>query len=186
MKHIAPVRKALGIRTVFNVLGPLVNPAEPPFHVIGAASEKLAGLMAETLSAMPIRRAFVVYGAAGWDEATPIGPFICFDVRPGVVERALRDPASCGIARCSESDLAGGEPEDNAARLRAALEGGDTTAHRDALVIGAALALEVSGSAPDFAAGIVRAQQAIASGAARELLARIDAFAEAEKSGASR
>lgn len=177
MKHIAPVRKALGVRTVFNVLGPLVNPAEPPFHVIGAASETLAALMAETLAAMPIRRAFVIYGAAGWDEATPIGPFVCFDVTPGQVERSVRDPAAAGIAVCSEADLAGGEPADNAARLRAALEGDDTAAHRDALVIGAALALEVTGRAADFTAAIAAARSAITDGSARKLLERIDAFA---------
>jgi anthranilate phosphoribosyltransferase len=179
MKHIAPVRQALGIRTVFNVLGPLVNPAEPPFHVIGAASETLAALMAETLSAMPLKRAFVIYGAAGWDEATPIGPFVCFDVRPGAVERGVRDPGSYGIARCGETDLAGGEPADNAARLQAALDGSDTAAHRDALVIGAALALEVTGAEADFAAGIARARAAIESGAARDLLKRIAAFSAA-------
>jgi len=184
MKHIAPVRQALGIRTVFNVLGPLVNPAEPPFHVIGAASEKLAALMAETLSEMPLERAFVIHGAAGWDEATPIGPFVCFDVRRGVVGRGERDPADFGIARCTEADLAGGEPADNAARLKAALEGDDTPAHRDALVVGAALALEVTGAAPDFATAIARARAAIASGAARTLLARIAAFAA--ESGAQR
>jgi anthranilate phosphoribosyltransferase len=177
MKHIAPVRQALGVRTVFNVLGPLVNPAEPPFHVIGAASEKLAGLMAETLAAMPIRRAFVIHGAAGWDEATPIGPFVCFDVTPAGVERTVRDPADAGLARCSEADLAGGEPNENAARLRAALEGGDTPAHRDALVIGAALALEVTGRAPNFAAGLAAARAAITDGRARALLERIAAFA---------
>ena len=177
MKHIAPVRQALGIRTVFNVLGPLVNPAEPPFHVIGAASETLAGLMAEALSEMPIRRAFVIHGAAGWDEATPIGPFICLDVSPGSVQKTVRDPEQFGIARCSEADLAGGEPDDNAARLKAALEGNDTTAHRDALVTGAALALEVTGHAADFAAAIATARQTIESGAARELLERIAEFA---------
>ena len=178
MKHIAPVRQALGVRTVFNVLGPLVNPAEPPFHVIGAASEALAGLMADTLAEMPLQRAFVIHGAAGWDEATPIGPFICFDVTPHKVERTLRDTKNFGIARCSEADLKGGEPAENAARMRQALNGEDTAAHRDALIIGAALALEVTGTEPDFAAALSRARQAIESGAARTLLERIATFAE--------
>jgi len=180
MKHIAPVRQALGVRTVFNVLGPLVNPAEPPFHVIGAASESLAALMAETLAEMPIRRAFVIHGAAGWDEATPIGPFVCFDVANGKVARTVRDPADVGFARCSEADLAGGDPDENAARLAAALRGQDSKAHRDALVTGAALALEVTGAAPDFAAAIARASSAIADGSAARLLEPIAAFAAAE------
>jgi len=181
MKHIMPVRQALGVRTVFNVLGPLVNPAEPPFHVLGAASEPLAALMADTIAEMPIERAFVVYGAAGWDEATPIGPFVCFDVSAGKVERQIRDPKDFGIARCSESDLAGGEPNENADRLVAALRGHDSDAHRDALVIGAALALEVTGDEPDFESGIKRAREAIRSGAAAALLDRIASFSTAEK-----
>jgi anthranilate phosphoribosyltransferase len=181
MKHIAPVRQALGVRTIFNVLGPLVNPAEPPFHVIGAASETLAQLMADAIAEMPIERAFVIHGAAGWDEATPIGPFVCFDVRANRVERLVRDPEAFGIARCSEADLAGGEPDENAARLTAALRGDDSAAHRDALVMGAALAIEVTGAQADFATAIARARDAIESGAAARLLDRIQAFSAAEK-----
>lgn len=181
MKHIAPVRQALGVRTIFNVLGPLVNPAEPPFHVIGAASEPLAELMAETIAEMPSKRAFVIHGASGWDEATPIGPFICFDVKHRRVERLVRDPETFGLARCTAADLAGGDPERNAARLAAALRGQDSPAHRDALVIGAGLALEVTGAEPDFASAIGCAREAIDSGAAAQLLDRIDAFSAAEQ-----
>src|SRR5690606_13339613 len=137
MKHIAPVRGALGIRTVFNILGPLANPAMPPFHVIGAFSEHVAGLMAETLSGMSMERAFVVHGAEGWDEATPIGPFSCYDVRPGRVVRTVRDPADYGLERCSPDDLRGGDAVENASRLAAALSGADNAAHRNALMLGA-------------------------------------------------
>jgi anthranilate phosphoribosyltransferase len=185
MKLIAPVRQALGIRTVFNVLGPLVNPAEPPFHVIGAASEPLAGLMAETLAEMPIERAFVIHGAAGWDEATPIGPFVCFDVANGRIEREIRDPQAFGVARCSEADLSGGEASDNAARLSEALKGRDTAAHRDALVIGAALALEVTGTDDEFGAAIEHARAALDDGAAGAFLDRLLAFAAAESHAGS-
>jgi anthranilate phosphoribosyltransferase len=181
MKHIAPVRQALGVRTIFNVLGPLVNPAEPPFHVIGAASEPLAALMADAIAEMPITRAFVIHGAAGWDEATPIGPFVCFDVRNRRVERLVRDPADFGLDRCTEADLAGGEPEENAARLAAALRGADSKAHRDALVTGAALALEVTGAEPDFARAVEQAREAIDGGSAARLLDRINAFSAAER-----
>jgi anthranilate phosphoribosyltransferase len=186
MKHIAPVRQALGVRTVFNVLGPLVNPAEPPFHVLGAASEPLAKLMAETIAEMPIKRAFVVHGAAGWDEATPIGPFVCFDVARGNIERQTRDPAEFGIARCSEADLLGGAPAENAARLGDALRGKDTEAHRDALAIGAALALEVTGAEPDFTRGIERARRAIDDGAGARLLDELAAFTAGETPAADR
>ena len=78
MKAIAPVRAALGVRTVFNILGPLSNPAQPPLHVLGAFSLDVARLMADTLSGLDIERAFVIHGAEGWDEPTPIGPFTLF------------------------------------------------------------------------------------------------------------
>jgi anthranilate phosphoribosyltransferase len=181
MKHIAPVRQALGIRTVFNVLGPLVNPAEPPFHVIGAASEPLARLMAETLAEMSIERAFVIHGAAGWDEATPIGPFVLFDVGHGRVERQVRDPGAAGIASCGEAELTGGEAAENAARLSEALRGRDSAAHRDALVIGAALALEVTGAEPDFASAIRRARTALDDGSAAAFLDSLATFIAGEK-----
>ena len=181
MKQIAPVRQALGVRTVFNVLGPLVNPAEPPYHVIGAASETLARLMAETLAAMPLRRAFVIHGAEGWDEATPIGPFVCYDVSDGRVGRAVRDPKDAGLARCTAAELRGGDPAENAARLRAALRGEDTAGHRDALIAGAALALEVTGKSASLAHGIAQARQTIQSGAAARFIERFDAFAAAER-----
>ncbi|HEU4619624.1 MAG TPA: anthranilate phosphoribosyltransferase [Gammaproteobacteria bacterium] len=182
MKHIGPVRAALGVRTVFNILGPLANPAAPPYHVIGAFSEAMAALMAETLAGMDIERAFVVHGADGWDEATPVGPFVCFDVRPGSVRRSVRDPADYGVARCGAEPLRGGDATENARRLEAALRGEDEPGHRDALVLGAALALEVTGDARDAAAGVERARAAIESGAAARTLARL---AELGRGGAA-
>lgn len=176
MKHIAPVRAALGARTVFNILGPLSNPAEPPYHVIGAYSEAVAKLMAETLAGMPITRAFVVHGAEGWDEATPVGPFVCFDVRGGKVTRLVRDPRDAGIERCSAADLHGGEPDENCARLRSALAGEDSAAHRDALALGAALALEVTGQAASMADGVEMARAALRDGKGRNLLNKLAQF----------
>lgn len=175
MKHVAPVRRALGVRTIFNLLGPLTNPAAPPFHVIGAWAEDVAARMADVLSGLPIERGFVVYGAPGWDEATPCGPFTLFDVTPGRVARETRDPADLGLARCAPADLLGGDAEDNARALRAAL-GGDRGAHRDALALGAALALEVSGVAPNAAAALQAAERAIDDGSAAGLLARMAEF----------
>jgi len=176
MKHIAPVRQALGVRTVFNILGPLANPAAPPFHVIGAFSDAMAARMADTLAGMPMTRAFVVHGEAGWDEATPAGPFVCYDVRPGRVERTTRDPRDTGLERCGLEDLRGTDAASNAARLREALAGGDTAAHRDALVLGAALALEVTGQEPDARRAVARARAALDSGAGAKLLASLTAF----------
>lgn len=173
MKQIGPVRAALGVRTVFNILGPLSNPAAPPYHVVGAFSEPMAALMAETLSGMGVERAFVIHGAGGWDEATPIGPFVCFDVRPGRVERTVRDPRDYGLDACAPDALVGGDAAENAARLKAALAGEDVAAHRDALMLGAALALEVTGVARDAREGIERARAAIEDGSAARLVERL-------------
>jgi anthranilate phosphoribosyltransferase len=178
MKHIAPVRAALGVRTVFNILGPLVNPAAPPFHVIGAFSDSIAALMAETLAGMPLERAFVIHGAGGWDEATPAGAFVCYDVRPGAVTRRIRDPQDYGIGTCELDDLRGADAAVNATRLKAALAGSDTRGHRDALVLGAALALEASGQVTDARRGVERARAAIEDGSATRLLDALAAFGE--------
>src|SRR5271163_3044959 len=97
-KAVAPIRAALGIRTVFNLLGPLTNPAAPRFRLIGAYDAPTAELMAGTLAGMDIERAWVVHGAAGWDEATPIGPFLAFDVTRGAVRRIEIDPRDFAIA----------------------------------------------------------------------------------------
>ena len=179
MKHIAPIRLALGVRTVFNLLGPLVNPAEPAFHVIGAPSETIAQLMAHTLAEMPIERAVVIRGAADWDEPTPIGPFACYKVDAGSVERTIRDPLDFGVPRCSEADLKGDDAQSNAHRLREALSGRDTAAHRDALSIGAALALEVTGRAPSFELGLRQARAALDDGVGAAFLSRFDAHVAA-------
>ncbi len=176
MKHIAPVRAALGVRTVFNILGPLANPAAPPYHLIGAFSEPMAERIAETLAGMPGERAFVVHGAAGWDEPTPIGPFVCYDVRGGRVERLVRDPRDYGLGPCDPAALGGGDAAENARRLEDALAGGDSPAHRDALALGAGLALEVSGRVRDAAEGIECARAAIADGSAARLLERLREF----------
>jgi anthranilate phosphoribosyltransferase len=176
MKEVAPVRRALGVRTVFNLLGPLTNPAEPPFSLIGAYGADAAKLMAETLAGMPIQRVFVIHGEPGWDEATPVGPFELYDVRPGRVSRELRDPRDLGLPRCTAGDLAGGDAEHNAIGLRAVFEGRDRGAHRDAVVLNAALALEVTGAVPTAAAGVAAAGEAIERGDAARLLVRLAEF----------
>jgi anthranilate phosphoribosyltransferase len=128
--------------------------------------------MAAALSELPLEHAFVVHGAHGWDEATPCGPFLLFDVRPGRVDRSIRDPADYGFARCSTDALIGGDAAHNAERLRETLEG-RTGAHRDALVLGAALALEVTHKAKTIESARAMAEQAIESGAAREAISAL-------------
>jgi len=176
MKAIGPVRTAMGVRTVFNILGPLSNPAEPPFHVIGAYNEPTARLMAQALSGMPIERAFVIHGAAGWDEPSPLGPFLLLDVRPGAVRESRRTPADYGLSICKEESLLGGDAAFNAAALTRVLRNEEQGPHRDALLLGAALALEVTGRAADAKSAIALATAAIEDGRASSLLAKLAAF----------
>lgn len=176
LKALAPVRGALGVRTVFNMLGPLTNPAEPPFHLIGAYSLPAAELMANTLAGMAIERAFVVHGEPGWDEPTPVGPFTLFDVRPGRVERLTRDASLFGLSKCSAAELAGGDAQFNAAAIHAVFDGRDRGAHRSALLLGTALVLELTGREHDSRKGVACAAQAIDSGRAASLLKNLAAF----------
>lgn len=176
LKALAPVRGALGVRTVFNMLGPLTNPAEPPFHLIGAYSLPAAELMANTLAGMRIERAFVVHGEPGWDEPTPIGPFTLFDVRPGRVERSMRGAGHFGLGSCRADELAGGDAEFNAAAIRAVFDGRDRGAHRAALLLGAALVLELTGREPDPRKGVECAAGVIEAGRATRLLEKLAAF----------
>ncbi len=176
MKSIAPVRAALGVRTVFNILGPLTNPAAPPLALIGAFDLATATLMAEAIAGSGMERAFVVHSANGWDEPTPIGPFTVFDVQAAGIRRSERSPEDYGLARCAPEALAGGDAKHNAAALRAVLRGKDRGAHRDALLLGAALALELAGIAATPRAGIALAAAAIDDGRAATLLERLASF----------
>ena len=176
MRAVAQVRSALGVRTIFNILGPLTNPASPPFHLIGAFSPEIARLIADTVSGMELERTFVVHGARGWDEPTPIGPFTMFDVRPGRVDMQIRLPADYGLRTCEAADLAGGDAQHNARALQAVLNGQDRGAHRDCLLLGAALALEVAGRARSPQEGVEQAAAAIDSGKASGVLQSLAAF----------
>jgi anthranilate phosphoribosyltransferase len=176
MKAIGPVRAALGVRTIFNILGPLTNPGSPPFHLIGAYSLDVAKLMAQTLSGLPAERAFVIHGAEGWDEPTPVGPFTVFDVGPGRIEVQTRHPADYGLATCAATALAGGDAQHNAQALRSVLRGEDRGPHRDCLLLGAALALEVTGQAKSPREAAERAGIAIDDGSAGRVLDALATF----------
>jgi anthranilate phosphoribosyltransferase len=180
MKAVMPIRQALGVRTVFNILGPLSNPAEPPFHLIGAYHVDIAALMADTLAGMPIERAFVVHGEPGWDEATPIGPFTLFDVRPGEVKRMRRSAEEFALPACTAEELKGGDAAYNAEHLRAVLEGRDRGAHRNAIVLQAALVLELMNLASSATEAASMAEDAIEAGAGRKILEKIATFGRRE------
>jgi len=185
-RSIAPVRAALGVRTVFNLLGPLTNPAAPPYLVVGAFDVATAELMAQALLGSGIRRAFVIHGAQGWDEPTPIGDFTLFDVGANGVRREQRTPADYGLPLCDADALAGGDAAHNALELTRVLTNQSAGAHRDALLLGAALALEVTGRERSPQLALARAAQAIDSGAAAGLLSRLARFGADETSRAQR
>ena len=170
MKAVAPVRQAMGARTIFNMVGPLANPAQVKYMVVGAFSEEAAAMMAETLSGMDIERAFVVHGEPGWDEATPVGPYILHDVTKGTVRTGTEDPLDFGLARCQPTDLVGNGPEFNAEAIRRVFSG-ETGPHRDALVLGASLALRVIGTGVEEA--LQKAGTAIEDGSASALVAEL-------------
>ncbi len=177
MQSLAPIRTALGVRTVLNLLGPLTNPAAPRFYLIGAFNAAAAQLMAETLAGTAIERAWVIHGAAGWDEATPIGPFLAFDVERGEIQRHEVDPRDFGLERCESIALAGGDAVTNLAALRDVFDGRDRGAHRAALVLQCGLALFVARRAASIAAGIEMAASALDSGRAQRWLRRLESFA---------
>lgn len=177
MKALAPIRAALGIRTVFNLLGPLTNPAAPRFRLIGAYDAATAELMAGTLAGMDIERAWVVHGAAGWDEATPIGPFLAFDVARDAIRRYEIDPREFELEPCRVHDLAGGDAGANLAALLEVFAGRDRGAHFSALALQCGLALFIAGRAVSIQTGIDMARTAVDSGRAQEWLRRLRQFA---------
>jgi anthranilate phosphoribosyltransferase len=177
MQAVAPIRAALGIRTVFNLLGPLTNPASPRYRLIGAYDAATAELMAGTLAGMDIERAWVVHGAAGWDEATPIGPFLAFDVTRDMIRRHEMDPREFGLPICGPGDLAGGEAAANLAALLEVFEGRDRGAHYAALALQCGLALYIAGRTATIHAGVALALATVDSGRALQWLTRLRQFA---------
>jgi anthranilate phosphoribosyltransferase len=175
MRHAAPVRRELGTRTIFNVLGPLTNPAGARAGVFGVYAPDTARTVAEALAVLGSTRAFVVHGANGIDELSPAGPNLVLEVADGVVRERVLDPVELGIGPCDPSELAGGSPDENAATAREIL-GGAAGAKRDAVVLNAAGAIAAAGHADDLREGLERATQAIDSGAAADRLERLVAF----------
>jgi anthranilate phosphoribosyltransferase len=178
MRHAAPVRRELAARTVFNVLGPLTNPAGARAQVVGVYEPALVRTIAEVLAQLGARRAFVVHGAGGIDELSPTGPnLVCEVVDGGVREREI-DPLELGIPRCSPEELRGGSPADNAAAIHAVF-GGDDGGRRSAILLNAAGAIAASGHADDLREGLELAREAVDSGAAAARLEELIAFSRA-------
>jgi anthranilate phosphoribosyltransferase len=175
MRHAAPVRRELATRTVFNVLGPLTNPAGARAQVVGVYAPELVPTLAEVLARLGAERAFVVHGAAGVDELSPAGPNLVCEVADGQVRRREIDPLDLGIARCAPADLGGGDPAENAETIRRIFSGADG-GKRDAVLLNAAGAIAAGGLARDLAEGVGFAREAVDSGAAGERLEALIAF----------
>ena len=179
MRHAAPVRRELAARTVFNVLGPLTNPAGARAQVVGVYAPELVPTIADVLLNLGATRAFVVHGAGGVDELSPAGPNLVCEVADGEVRRREIDPLELGVPRCASEDLRGGEPEDNAQTIHEIFAGADG-GRRDAVLLNAAGAIAAAGHAKDLEEGLGIAREAIDSGAAGERLEALVAFSRAE------
>jgi len=174
MRHAAPVRRELATRTVFNVLGPLTNPAGARALVLGVYSPELARTLAEALVQLEARRAYVVHGVGGIDELSPCGPNLVCEVATGRVSEYELDPLELGVERCDPNELRGGDPQANAAALREVLAGADG-GHRSAVILNAAGGIAAAGHAESLSEGISLARKAIDSGTAA---ARLDELVE--------
>lgn len=172
MRHVAPVRTELGTRTIFNLLGPLSNPAGVTRQLIGAFSETWLEPMVKVLASLGSTRIWAVHGSDGLDEITTTGPTRVVSLENGRIESFTISPEDVGLARAKPEDLRGGEPEQNAAALNAVLDG-RKTAFRDIAAFNAAAALLVAGKAGDLKDGIAQAAAALDSGKARATLAAL-------------
>ncbi len=178
MRHAAPVRRELATRTIFNVLGPLTNPAGARAQIVGVYSAELVRPLAEVLAQLGARRAFVVHGAGGVDELSPAGPNQVAEVVDGGVHERAIDPLELGIERCAPGDLRGGSPDENAAAIRDVLAGADGP-RRDAILLNAAGAVAAAGHAEDLREGLELARRAVESGGARQRLDELVEFSRA-------
>jgi anthranilate phosphoribosyltransferase len=175
-RHAAPVRGELATRTVFNVLGPLTNPAGARAQIVGVYDPGLVPTIAEVLARLGAQRAFVVHGAFGVDELSPAGPNLVCEVVDGGVRRREIDPLDLGVERCAPEELRGGSPAENAAVIRAVFSGDERGARRDAILLNAAGAIAAGGHADDLRDGLELARKTLDSGAAAARLEALAAF----------
>ncbi|HEX4545711.1 MAG TPA: anthranilate phosphoribosyltransferase [Candidatus Acidoferrum sp.] len=178
-RHAAPARKQIGVRTVFNLLGPLTNPAGAQSQVLGVFSADVLDVVSATLAELGVERAFVFHGAGGLDEISLAGETLVAEIRNGAVRRFTVTPEEFGVERAPLDSLRGGTPEDNASLIHRILEG-EAGPRRDIVVINAAAALVAGGTAPDFREAAKLAASTISSGAASAKLASLAAFTNAK------
>ena len=172
MKYVGAVRKELGIRTVFNILGPLTNPAHPKRMLLGVYDEYLLEPLAKVLLSLGVERGLVVYGQDCLDEISLSAPTSICEFKEGWFRRYTIKPEDFGFKRCQKSDIQGGTPEENAADTLAILQGAQGP-KTDIVLLNAGAAIYIGGKADSIAAGIEKARQLIASGAAMK---QVEAF----------
>ncbi|MCL2084114.1 MAG: anthranilate phosphoribosyltransferase [Oscillospiraceae bacterium] len=179
MKYVAPVRKELGIRTVFNILGPLTNPAGANMELMGVYDAELVEPLAKVLMSLGVKNAMVVYGSDGLDEISMSAPTLICEVKNGWLRSYEITPEQFGLKRCAKSDLAGGHPAENAAILRSVLSG-QKGPKRDAAVLNAAAALYISGGYESIAAAVKTAGDVIDGGKA---ISKLEEFISCSNGG---
>ena len=170
MKYVGPIRKELGIRTVFNILGPLTNPAKPSLFLLGVYDGYLVEPLAKVLSSLGVRRGAVVFGQDGLDEASISAPTTVCEIRDGFYRTQTIAPEDFGLARGTKDDIVGGTPAENAQITRDILAGRLEGAKRDVVLLNAGLALYAAGAAETMGEGVALAAHQIESGAAERTL----------------
>ena len=170
MKYVGPIRKELGFRTVFNILGPLTNPAKPTYMLLGVYDEYLVEPLAQVLADLGVKKGMVVFGQDKLDEISLSSPTTICEIKDGWYKTRVIKPEDFGFKTCNKEDLVGGAPEENANITRDILSGKETGPKRDATLLNAGAALYIGGKADSMAAGIELAKELIASGKATETL----------------
>jgi anthranilate phosphoribosyltransferase len=178
MRHVAAARVELGTRTLFNLLGPLSNPAGVPRQLLGVPAKAWLNPLTQGLKELGSRRVWTVHGSDGLDEITTTGPTHVVALEDGAIREFTISPEDVGLPRAAPEDLKGADPDHNARELRAALEG-LPTAYRDIAVFNAAAALVVAEKVATLREGVERAMQSVESGAARGALERLIAVSNA-------
>ena len=173
MKYVAPIRKELGIRTVFNILGPLSNPAGANMELMGVFDDTLVEPLAQVMMKLGVKRGMVVYGQDSLDEISMCAPTSVCEIRDGWFQSYELTPEQFGYTRCGKEELKGGLPEENAAITRAVLDGSDRGAKRCAVCLNAGAALYIAGKTETMEQGVRMAERLIDSGAA---LAKLEEF----------
>lgn len=169
MKYVGPIRKELGFRTVFNILGPLTNPGKPSRQLLGVYDEYLVEPLAQVLTNLGVKRGMVVYGQDKLDEISLSAPTKICEIRDGWTKSYVIKPEDFGLTRCTKADLRGGSPAENASITRAILQG-EKGAKRDAVLMNAGAALYINDKADNMADGIAMAAELIDSGKAMTTL----------------